>query len=46
MVINDRSFEEGDYVMDGLILYKITPDGAIFKYKDLLFHDGVVSTWQ
>jgi len=46
MVINDRSFEEGDYVMDGLILYKITPDGAIFKYKDLLFHDGVVSSWQ
>lgn len=46
MVINDQSFEEGDYVMDGLILYKITPDGAIFKYKDLLFHDGVVSTWQ
>ncbi len=46
MVINNQYLEEGDHILDGLILYEITPDGAIFNYNGLLFHNGVVSGWQ
>ncbi len=46
MVINNEFLEEGDYIIDDLKLYKITPDGAIFSYKGLLFHNGIVSSWQ
>lgn len=46
MVINNQFLEEGDYVNDGLVLHEITPDGAIFKYNNILFHNGTVSGWQ
>lgn len=46
MVINSSFMEEGDYVLDGLILFEITPDGAIFNYQGTVFHYGVVSGWQ
>lgn len=46
MVINNQFLEEGDYILDGLILEEITPDGAIFNYNGLRFHNGVVSSWQ
>jgi len=46
IVINNNFMEEGDYVIDDLILYEITTDGAIFNNKGTLFHYGVVSTWQ
>ena len=46
IVINNNFMEEGDYVLDGLILYEITPDGAIFAYQGTLFNYGVVSGWQ
>ena len=46
IVINNNFMEEGEYVLDGLILYEITPDGAIFDYKGTLFSYGVVSGWQ
>jgi general secretion pathway protein B len=46
IVINDKFMEEGEYVIDDLILLEITPDGAIFGYQGLRFHHGVVSSWQ
>lgn len=46
IVINNNFMEEGEYVLDDLILYEITPDGAIFDYKNTRFHYGVVSGWQ
>lgn len=46
IVINNNFMEEGDYVLDGLILYEITPNGAIFNYQGTLFSYGVVSGWQ
>ncbi len=46
MVINNQFLGEGDYIMDGLVLFKITPDGAIFDYKGLLFHNHIVSSWK
>jgi len=46
IVINNNFLEEGEYVLDGLILYEITPNGAIFNYQGTLFRYGVVSGWQ
>jgi general secretion pathway protein B len=46
VVINNNFMEEGEYVLDGLILYEITPDGAVFNYQGTLFNYGVVSGWQ
>ncbi len=46
IVINNNFLEEGEYVLDGLTLHEITPDGAIFDYKDIRFSYGVVSGWQ
>ncbi len=46
IVINNNFLEEGEYILDGLILHEITTDGAIFNYKDIKFHHGVVSGWQ
>lgn len=46
IVINNEFLEEGEYIMDGLVLYEITPDGAILNYQGTLFHYGVVSSWQ
>lgn len=46
VVINNNFMEEGEYVLDGLILHEITPDGAIFNYQGTLFNYGVVSGWQ
>lgn len=46
IVINNKLLEEGDYVIDDLIIYEITADGAIFTYNDIMFHHGVVAGWQ
>jgi len=46
VVINNNFMEEGEYVLDGLILHEITTDGAIFNYQGTLFNYGVVSGWQ
>ncbi|MBE9567718.1 MAG: general secretion pathway protein GspB [Proteobacteria bacterium] len=46
IVINNKYLEEGDYIIDDIILYEITGDGAIFLYDGILFHHGVVSSWQ
>ncbi len=46
IVINNNFMEEGEYFLDGLTLYEITPDGAIFNYQGILFNYGVVSSWQ
>ncbi len=46
IVINNNFMEEGEYVLDDLILHEITADGAIFNYKNTRFHYGVVSSWQ
>ena len=46
IVINNSFLEEGDYVLDNLILIEITADGAIFNYEGTQFHYGVVSGWQ
>ena len=46
IVINNNFMEEGEYVIDELRLHEITPDGAIFDFRDTRFHHGVVSSWQ
>ena len=46
IVVNNNFMEEGEYVLDGLILHEITPDGAIFNYQETMFHLGVISGWQ
>jgi len=46
IVINNNFMEEGEYVLDGLVLYEITPDGAVFDYQGTLFNYAVVSGWQ
>ena len=46
IVINNNFMEEGEYVIDDLILHEITADGAIFDYGDTRFHYSVVSGWQ
>ena len=46
IVINNNFMEEGEYVIDNLILHEITPNGAIFDYEDTRFHYNVVSGWQ
>ncbi|VAW55619.1 hypothetical protein MNBD_GAMMA05-2184 [hydrothermal vent metagenome] len=46
IVINNNFLEEGDYVLDDLILQEITMDGAIFEFNGTRFHYGVVSGWQ
>lgn len=46
IVINNNFMEEGEYVLDDLVLYEITRDGAIFSYHETLFHRGIVNTWQ
>jgi general secretion pathway protein B len=39
--INNRMLREGDYVVPGLKLEQITPDGMIFGYKGYSFRRGV-----
>ena len=46
IVINNNFMEEGEYVIDNLILHEITADGAIFDYEETRFHYSVVSGWQ
>lgn len=46
IVINNNFMEEGEYVIDDLILHEITADGAIFDYGETRFHYSVVSGWQ
>ena len=46
IVINNNFMEEGEYLIDDLILIEITRDGAIFDYHGTQFHYGVVSGWQ
>ncbi len=46
IVINNNFMEEGEYVIDNLILYEITADGAIFDYGETRFSYNVVSGWQ
>ncbi len=46
IVINNNFMEEGEYILDDLILHEITRDGAVFNYQGTLFNYGVVSGWQ
>jgi general secretion pathway protein B len=46
IVINNNFMEEGEYVIDNLILHEITADGAIFDYGETRFRYSVVSGWQ
>jgi len=39
--IDNRILREGDFVVPGLELEEITPDGMIFAYKGYRFHRGV-----
>ena len=39
--INDRLFQEGQYVADGLKLEQITPDGLIFTYRHYRFRKAL-----
>lgn len=46
IVINNNFMEEGEYVLDNLILIEITSGGAIFNYHGTLFSYPVISSWQ
>ena len=46
IVINNNFVEEGEYILDDLVLHEITRDGAVFNYRGTLFNYGVVSGWQ
>ncbi len=46
IVINNNFLEEGDHVLDDLILQEITMDGAIFEFNGTRFRYGIVSGWQ
>ena len=46
IVINNDFMEEGEYILDDLVLHEITRDGAVFDYRGTLFNYGVVSGWQ
>lgn len=46
IVINNNFLEEGEYIIDGLVLHEITPKGAILDYNGILFSSDVVSGWQ
>lgn len=46
IVINNNFMEEGEHVIDNLVLHEITANGAIFDYEDTRFHYNVVSGWQ
>jgi general secretion pathway protein B len=39
--INNRMLREGDYVVPGLKLEQITPEGMVFAYKGYSFRRGV-----
>ena len=39
--INNRTRREGDYIVPGLLLEQITPDGMIFGYQGYRFRRGV-----
>jgi len=45
-VINNDFMEEGEYLIDDLILHEITREGAVLNYRGILFHYGAVSSWQ
>lgn len=46
IVINNNFMEEGEYVLDHLVLHEITASGAIFDYHGTLFSYPVISSWQ
>jgi len=46
IVINNDFMEEGEYLIDDLILHEITREGAVLNYRGILFHYGAVSSWQ
>lgn len=46
IVVNNDFLEEGERILDDLILQEITKDGAIMNYQGTVFRYGVVSGWQ
>ncbi len=46
IVINNNFLEEGEYIIDDLVLHEVTPEGAILNYQGILFSYGAVSSWQ
>jgi general secretion pathway protein B len=41
VIINGKVRKENQFVSDGLMLQKITPDGVILDYRGKVFHLGV-----
>lgn len=46
IVINNDFMEEGEYLIDDMVLHEITREGAVLNYRGILFHYGAVSSWQ
>jgi len=46
IVINNKFLEEGEYIIDDLVLHEITAEGAILNHQGILFSYGAVSSWQ
>lgn len=46
IVVNNNFLEEGERILDDLILQEITPDGAIMNYRGIIFRYEIISGWQ
>jgi len=45
VIINGRDMSEGESLMQGLVVEKITSNGVVFRFNDLLFRVDVLQDW-
>jgi len=45
VIINGRVMSEGESLMEGMILEKITSNGVVFRFNDLLFRVDILQDW-
>jgi len=45
VIINGRAMSEGESVMQGMTVEKITTNGVVFRFNDILFRVDVLQDW-
>ena len=45
VIINGRVMSEGESLMEGMVVDKITSNGVVFRFNDLLFRVDVLQDW-
>ena len=45
IIINGRVMSEGESLMEGMVVEKITSNGVVFRFNDLLFRVDVLQDW-